>query len=72
MCNINEQYDKDLLRAFNSMTDAEDYVREALQEFVREYDVPGIAHEMTDWIDGKLYMVVTSKEFWQIVMENER
>lgn len=59
------------MTTFTTMTEAEDYVREALQEFVRDYDVPGIAHEMTDWIDGKLCMIVTNSEFWQIVMNHE-
>lgn len=56
---------------FSDMNEAKQYVREALQEFAHEYDVDAIAAEITDWCNGELTMVVSSNEFWQIVMNNE-
>ena len=53
---------------FESMTEAEAYVVEAIQtEHVADFDTESIAREVTDWRDGRLTLIAEDDEFWAIV-----
>lgn len=56
---------------FTTIGDATKHVEEALGEYVADYDVEAIAREITDWVDGKLTLVVDDDQFWSICAEHD-
>lgn len=64
------EYDTDLT-TFAIMTDAIEYVETALGEHAEDFDAEAIAHEVTDWVDGKLTLTADGDEFWAVVMQHD-
>lgn len=55
------------MTTFTTIADAIEYVTVALGEFVSDFDVEGIARDVTEWQDGEFVLVGDVEDFWNTV-----
>ena len=51
---------------FDDMLDVESFVY-LLCGYDEDYDHEAIARQATDWVDGRLTLVVTGEDFWSLI-----
>ena len=47
-------------------------IRQTLGEYASDYDIEGIANEISDWKDGHLVADLEREDYWDIVRNYER
>lgn len=60
------------MTTFSTINDVIDYVSTALGDYASDFDVDGIARDITDWRDGKLTLIIDDPDerFWEIAEQH--
>ena len=56
---------------FATITDVIDAITPALGDFANDYDIEGIAREISEWKDGKLVADLDRDDFWDIAQRHD-